>query len=154
MMQPDELIDTWLHSAELSMSLHYKSAQRFERMHYLLGVPAVVLSTAVGTTVFAALRKDLDVPIQIATAAGSFSAAILTALQTFLGYNQRAVKHQQAGAAYASLIRRIHEQLAFPASQPEELQRFVAVLRARFDTLSRESPAFPQRLFQREMPDT
>lgn len=150
-MEPDELIERWLYSAESVMPLHYEAAQLFTQRHYWIGVPALVLSTAVGTTVFAALRKDASLPIEwvYLTGIASMLAAILTALQTFLGYNQRAEKHKSAGAAYAALIREIHQQKAFPSSGNKELQAFVANIRVRFDALSKESPSLPPQIWKR-----
>ncbi|HEY2396421.1 MAG TPA: SLATT domain-containing protein [Rudaea sp.] len=147
-MDARELIESWLYSADASMALHYDAARHFERRHYLIGVPALVLSTAVGTTVFAALQKDVYVAIQFTTGAASVLAAILTGLQTFLGYNQRAAKHQSAGAAYAALIREIHQEQAFPLSEVNQLRGFVEKVRTRFDALSKESPSIPERLWK------
>ena len=150
-MSSDELIEQWLYSAQVSMSVHYEAARMFERRHYWLGVPALILSTAVGTTVFATLKKDLELSAQLATGLASLSAGILTALQTFMGFSNRAEKHKAAGAEYASLVRLIHEQLAFPSGKPDELKKFISNLRTRFDTLSKESPSLRDRLIKTQL---
>ncbi len=147
-MTTDELIARWLYSAKVVMAAHYEAARFYGRRHYWIGVPALVLSTAVGTTVFAALGKTVNTSIRLATGGASVLAAILTALQTFLGYNQLAAKHKSAGADYAALIREIHQQLAFPSSKPDELRKFVDNIRVRFDTLSKESPSLPEKLWK------
>ena len=131
------------------MAAHYQAARHFERRHYWIGIPALILSTTVGTTVFAVLRKDIATPTQIATGAASIAAAVLTALQTFLGYSQRAAKHYSAGAKYASLVRAIHKELAFPTSEDNKLREWVESIRVRFDKLSEESPSLPEKVFKR-----
>ena len=148
-MTSDELIDKWLYSAEVVMAFHYEAARMFERRHFWIGVPAIALSTLVGTTVFAALRKDVHLSVQLGAGCASVLAAILTALQTFLGYSERATKHEAAGANYAALIREIHQQRAFPSPTVDELRKFVDHIRIRFDTLSKESPSLPERVWKR-----
>ena len=150
-MTYEELVDQWLLSAQMSMGVHYEAAQLFESRHYWIGIPALTLATVVGTTVFAVLKKDVDITVQLATGGASLLAAVLTALQTFLGYSGRAAKHHAAGASYAALVRQIHEELAFPSDVEEDQRRFVEMIRLRFDTLSKESPSMPPRLLQKAL---
>jgi hypothetical protein len=67
------------------------------------GIPAVVLSTVVSTSVFASLLKQPDPWLQITLGFASVAAALLASLQTFLSYSERAEKHRIAGAKYGAL---------------------------------------------------
>ena len=81
-------------------------------MHYVLGVPVIVLTTLVGTSVFASLSTQPDPRLQITTGIASVVAAVLAALQTFLGHSDRAEKHRLAGAKYGALGRQLEELLS------------------------------------------
>jgi hypothetical protein len=71
--------------------------QTTSRLNYLLGVPVVVLTTFVGTSVFATLQEDVNTSLRILVGAVSVFAAVLASLQTFLRYPERAEKHRIAG---------------------------------------------------------
>src|SRR6185369_2622736 len=91
----------------ITQRAHYLSADHFGRRKYWLGIPAVVLSTLVGTAVFASLQKQPEFWLQIAIGLASVLAAVLAGLQTFLGYTERAEKHRIAGAKYGALGREL-----------------------------------------------
>src|SRR6202012_1161862 len=86
---------------------HYKAASHCDHVSYILGIPAVILSTVVGTTVFASLQKQVSFKIQLFVGAVSVFAAILAALQTFLRHSERAEKHRSAAASYGGLRKQI-----------------------------------------------
>jgi len=57
-MEPTELILHWrfrIHRMQLS---HYETARVFGHRHLWLGLPVIVLSTIVGTSVFATIQKS------------------------------------------------------------------------------------------------
>src|SRR4051812_10822647 len=87
--QEGVLVD-WRHRARDAQYAHHLAADRFERLNYRLGIPAVVFSTVVGTAVFATLQKEVDLRIKISVGLISVAAAILTALQTFMRFSERA----------------------------------------------------------------
>src|SRR2546421_2594241 len=102
MDQEHELLLTdWFRRARESQRTHYECGTRFSRFNYWLGIPTIILSTAVGTAVFASLEQQ-SVPAWIKIVIGlvSILAAVLASLQTFLGFAQRADKHRIAGAGY------------------------------------------------------
>ncbi len=74
----EALTAEWRVRVNRMKNAHYRAATLFERIHLYLGVPVIVLSSIVGTAVFASL-------------------------QTFLRYSERADKHRIAGAKYGAL---------------------------------------------------
>ena len=60
-MTPTELIEQWRFRNHRVQLAHYECARRFEHLHLWLGLPAIALSTLVGTTVFSSLEKTADV---------------------------------------------------------------------------------------------
>jgi hypothetical protein len=109
-----------------------------------LGVPAIVLSTLVGTAVFASLQKQPELWLQISIGLASVLAAVLAGLQTFLGYTERAEKHRIAGAKYGALGRELEVLRASDQISNETLED----IRKRLDVLALESPNNPLRIYR------
>jgi hypothetical protein len=105
-----------------------------------------VLSTLVGTSVFATIQKRPEVWLQIAVGLGSVAAALMASLQTFLGYSERAEKHRVAGAKYGSLGREL-EQLR--ASGTPLSDQNMSEVRKRLDDLAVESPNNPLSIYNK-----
>ncbi len=126
---------------------HYRAALRFSRLNRWFGVPTVLLSTIVGTSVFASIQQKPDVWVQMLVGSMSIAAAILSALQAFLGYNDKAEKHRIAGARYNSIGREL-EQLLGEDSDFSALND----VRKRIDALAQESPHIPESVHE-EMKD-
>ena len=70
---------------------HYRIASRLRTNNLLLGLPVVILTTAVGTSLFATLNQD-DVAQGLRIIVGIISvlAAIFAGIQTFMNFAQRA----------------------------------------------------------------
>ena len=111
-----ELIEEWYKRVSVTQVAHYLSADHFGKRKYLLGIPAVVLATFAGTSVFATLSEQPNIYLQIAVGLASVAAAVLASLQTFMGYSDRAEKHRLAGGRYGALGRRIETMRAQPES--------------------------------------
>ena len=82
------------------------------------GVPTVILSAVVGSSVFGSLAKSgrrdgqMAMPIVrsgIGVGVVSILVTGLTALQTFLRHGERAEIHRSAGARFAALQKEVHQ---------------------------------------------
>jgi hypothetical protein len=89
---PEQVLEDWYQRVAVTQRAHYYSAEHFGARKYWLGIPAVVLSTLVGTSVFATIQTQPQLWLQIAVGLASVAAALLASLQTFLGYSERAEK--------------------------------------------------------------
>jgi len=137
----------WYQRAATTAHGHYRAALRYSRLHYWFGFPTVVLATVVGTSVFATLQAKPELWWQLTVGVMSIAAAILSALQSFLGYSDKAEKHRAAGAKYNAVGR----QLELWLSLPQEDEAVLESIRQRIDALAQESPHIPESVF-REMP--
>jgi hypothetical protein len=148
-MRPEskDLLDDWLFRIQKAQLAHIKTAVYFERLHLWLGVPVVILTTFVGTSVFATLQKEASTSIKIVTGVASVLAAIMAGLQTFLRYAERAERHRFSGGKYGALRREAEHRLAFPPSNTDELNNYVSSLRERWDKLSEDCPTAPNRIW-------
>jgi len=107
-------------------------------------MPTVALSAVVGTAVFATLQQQSSFWLQFVVGAMSVFAAILTALQSTLRYQELAEKHRGAGAKYNALGREIELMCASPEINAEKIED----LRGRIDFLAFESPHIPQAVHE------
>lgn len=146
-----DLLSAWYERTSVTQKAHYLTTEHFRRRHYWLGIPAIVLSTAVGTSVFATLQKrELNPWLQVAVGLASVLAAVLAGLQTFFGYSERAEKHRTAGARYGALGRELEAMLATTEPIADEA---VADLRKRLDALALEAPNNPERIYRKAGPE-
>ncbi len=126
----------------------------------MLGVPVVVLTTFIGTSVFATLQDDIDASLKIFVGVISVTAAVLASLQTFLRFGERAEKHRVAGESWAALRREIDEMLAlhptYLAARGDP-KNYLDDLRKRMDDTAALSPALGDRqwdVLKEELPVT
>lgn len=86
---------------------HYKSAEKAERMHNWFGIPVVVTTTIVGTTLFVTISSEPGTLLRLVAGLTSLFAAVLASLQTFFKFSERSQKHKAAGANYSALRKEI-----------------------------------------------
>lgn len=142
----EELLGDWYRRLRFAQFAHYEAAKAFDRMNYWLGIPVVVLSTFVGTSVFANIGKVVDARIQISIGLISVIAATLASLQTFFRFSEKAEKHRIAASKYGALRREIEEIFAVHGDTTREA---ITALRQRIDRLSDEAPHIPHKIWSR-----
>lgn len=141
-----EVLDDWYKRVVGTQNAHYLSADHFAARSRWLGVPVILLSTFVGTSVFATLKDNPGTAFQIAVGICSVAAAVLSSLQTFLGYAERAEKHRVAGAKYGAVGRELEMLRAAPDGYSKET---VDDVRKRLETLALKSPNNPLKIYDR-----
>ena len=86
---------------------HYKAADNAAAGHNWLGIPVIVATAIVGTSIFATLASNPALGWKIIAGLISLVATTLAALQTFFKFSEAAERHRAAGAAFAALRRRV-----------------------------------------------
>lgn len=142
----EELIDDWYRRARESQFAHYEAAKPLGRANIRLGVPSVVLSAIVATSVFASLEAETSDGLRILVGSISVIAAVLSALQTFLRFSERAEKHRSTGGRYGAIRRQI-EQLR-SQGQPYD-DESIDGIRQQFDAISEEAPEISARTWKK-----
>jgi hypothetical protein len=102
-----ELLKDWDKRAAASSEAHYALAGRLAGRNIQLGVPVVVLTTIIGTSVFATLQKEVGTGWRLAIGVVSVLAAVLASVQTFLRFAERAEQHRAAAENWAAIRREI-----------------------------------------------
>lgn len=83
---------------KISSKRHFNDCQWWERAHYIIGIPSVVLATIAGSSWLSDTENGAAVAGVI-----SIIVAVLTALNTFINPIQKAEHHKNAGNAYLTL---------------------------------------------------
>jgi len=132
-----QLLLEWQQGLRIRHIAHNRAAARFDRRARIMGVAVVILSTFVGTSIFATLEGAAASWLRVVAALFSAVAAILAAVQTSLAYPQLAERHRVAGRSYGSLRREVE---AFLASADGRVEEAIAGFRRRWDELASEAP--------------
>jgi len=141
-----DLLHRWLKRARESAFAHYAAEERCSHLHYLLGVPAAILAAIVGTAVFASLDTAVDTRIKIAVGFTSIVAAVLSGIQTFLRYSERADRHRVAASKYGAIRRHLEQLLIYP---DQVTYSVVDEIRKALDALSADAPNISAKLWAR-----
>ena len=140
------LLVEWRNRADATSKTHYALADRLSLLNKALGIPVVMLTTLVGTSVFATLQETVNTATRIAAGIAIALAAVLASLQTFLGLGERAEKNRAAAENWSAIRREISEMLALhPAHTATrgDPKDYLDALRARMDEVAAEPRRCP-----------
>jgi hypothetical protein len=146
--QVETLLNDWHHRAYAAQAAHYASADLFRLLNYVVGVPAVVFASVVGSAIFAGLQEDS--PRTFLVGLASILAAILAGLQTFLRFPERAANHATAGDWYSAIRRDIEETLYLPAEARGDPKKSLDDIRKEMNRAAQDAPELRVRLWARE----
>ncbi|WP_421295699.1 SLATT domain-containing protein [Aeromonas sp. 604534] len=142
---PEELILSWIKRARESQFTHYECQKKYEARHLWLGIPAIIMTTLSGASIFKSLQQSELEWIKYIAMILALVATILTALQTFLNNEGRAKLHQEAGARYGSIRRCLESMNAhgnYDITEMREIEKELSDLAIR-------SPAVSVRDFEK-----
>jgi hypothetical protein len=146
--QVAELLDNWHKRVYAAQSAHYAAADRFRLLNYVVGIPAIVFSSVVGTAIFAGLEHDT--PRTLVVAFASILAAVLTALQTFLRFPERATQHATAADWYSAIRRDLEQTLHLPVESRGKAKDCLDRVRKEMNRVAQDAPELNVRLWKRE----
>jgi hypothetical protein len=135
------LLETWYKRAEACHKCHFLASHRYSRYNYMIGIPTILFTTVVGTSIFASLSTESrSVLATVVIGFVSIMAAILSSLQTFLGFSERADRHRDAGVKYGTIGRKM-ELLLNENVMPDGPE--AVALKKEVDDLAAASPKIP-----------
>ncbi len=142
-----ELLKTWQESARVMHIAHLLSGARYASRHRWFGSLTAGLSALVSASAFVALQEKGNLCWLVITGLLSISAAVCTAINTFLGHDGRAKQHHHAGTLFQGVRREIEEELAFFEVR-KEVSDFKKI-RQHWSEALEGSPSLPQDLHDR-----
>jgi hypothetical protein len=148
--QVEELAKDWFRRCRESQMVHYEYGSLLERRHLFFGVPAIVLSTIVGTAIFSSREASADKEfLKIFFGLLSMLSASITALQTFLNLADRASKHKAAGAKYGAIRRDLELLKQVPPTSEEDVRARLESIKIQMDELASNAPGVPSMFKQK-----
>jgi len=109
-----ELLNTWISRTRRMQWCHYAAENHLRSMYLRIGIPSMILSGLAGALAGAGsadLGGQLRATFAVAISLFSVTAGILTTLQTFLKFDDRAVKHGNAARLYGAINLKIQTRL-------------------------------------------
>lgn len=143
------LITDWFRRVRESQCVHYECGNYYSRLNYLLGIPTIVLSAAVGTAVFASFDKPATGSFKLILGLVNITAAVLASLQTFLSFAERANRHRITGSKYGAVRRALEKLKTISPTEHDALRRELDTIQKAMDDLAENAPHVPSRLKQR-----
>ncbi|HZP01976.1 MAG TPA: SLATT domain-containing protein [Terriglobia bacterium] len=146
-MQSIKQLQEWHTRVRIRHHAHTRSAVEFERRARFLGVLVVILSTAVGTSIFSSLGSSSS--WRIVAGLLSLMAAVLSSVQALLKYPELVQLHRVAARKYGQLRRELEAQLALDSGDPGKLAGFLDSFQRKWSDLEGQTPNIPQRLYDK-----
>lgn len=148
----NKTLEQWLNGVRISHMAHNRAAAHNTKMHKALGIPVVIVTTAVGTSVFSSLgQQEQNTALIIVTGLMSLTAAVLSTLQTFLGYSTNAERHKISAVKYGMLRRELEQFLEDPEESKTVLKEFTESFRIRWDAVDQESIPVPEKIHEQAL---
>ncbi|WP_282014041.1 SLATT domain-containing protein [Marinifilum flexuosum] len=149
MEEKTNLLRNWKKRIKKAQKAHYKDAHRLKRNKMLIGIPTVVLTTLVGTGIFASLEnsgpEDIVYIHPVVLGILSLFASILASLQTFLNYSEKSEKHLGAARKLSSLKKEIQHNLITIEQSSIEMNEFIQHVREKWDEIINEAPLVSEK---------
>jgi hypothetical protein len=141
----DQLLSGWLIHSHKARDRHDLASRTYARGQYALGIPALTVSTIVGTSLFSALASK-EVPA-LWVGLLSIAAAVLTAVQTFMDFGGRSDKHRIAAVKYKASIRAIEYLLMRLSKSDTVTDEELLDLRTQLDNLEESAPVVMPKIY-------
>lgn len=143
---PANLLRRWLKRARESSFAHYSSETFLNNLHLILGVPATIFAAVVGTAVFSSLANSVSIWLKITVGLFSIITAVLSGLQTFLRFSEKAERHRKTAVDYGAVRRLIEQHLVYTDHLTYEISNNI---REHLDTIAAEAPNVSARIWAR-----
>jgi len=143
----DKLLRRWMKQIGERHRAHLNQSRKFNRRHYMLGLPAVILSIITTTSTLATFQDGASYWEYIRLGMGviSVGSSAFTAGVTFLNYQESAEKHKTAADNYDSLYRVISTLLLLPYAQRGDPIGTLQNIRSQYDDNIKTYPPLPKK---------
>jgi len=155
----DKLLRRWKRQIDSRRKGHIKISQQYDKKHYLLGVPATVLTTITTTgtlTTFQDCSSTSNTTstsfwctsaewIRLAIGIIGIIAVVLTGILTFMNFQKAAQDHKKAADEYESLVGTIDSILSIPRVLRGDPVDRLKLIRDQYDAVLKEAPTLAEK---------
>lgn len=143
------LLLEWTLRVRLALFTYNRAASNCRTWDSLIGGTATILTAAVGTTLFATLKNDVNTTARITVGAVSILAAILSALGVFAALPKRIEQYEAAARRFGAVRREIEQTLAQISTNVTVDMDRLDELREGLNLAAESSPNAPRRIWNR-----
>lgn len=140
------LISDWHRRCRQSQRLNYETANIYIRYHYVVGVLSIILSAIVSSSFISQNNAYVNLSGVISLIVG-----ILTALQTFFRFSEKAEKYKTISAKYGAVRRQLEYLMAQEDINKSELARQLDSIKATMDDLALNSLNIPSKVKKKQI---
>lgn len=133
------LIKEWSYRCNKSQIGHYITSERYSKLHYLIGLILILLTTVVTSSLFLNASNDIVKLFIIIT---SISASVLATIQTFITPSEKAEIHRSKAGKYGALKRKLEQYMI--TNNGANFNSFTTTVRAEWDSIAENSPTTPK----------
>lgn len=145
----EALFNRWDTSLKSLKIEHYKSARHYEKRHRWFGVPVVIISAVVGSSLFALINENDMIWLNITAGSISLIGVVLSSLQTFLSYSKLSEKHLITSIKYSALYRELQIK-QITGIDKESLIPFIESFRKRWDEIDETAPTLRRSIIKKQ----
>ncbi|MBN2389741.1 MAG: DUF4231 domain-containing protein [Anaerolineae bacterium] len=131
------LLKDWKRRIEINQQAHYLAATRYNKYHYWIGFPAIILATIAGATLLAEAKEPW---IRVSVGIVGLIAAVLSAIQTFYSHAKRAEAHRSVASRLGQVKREIEILESMSPPKKSEQARIVQQINERLSEIDKEAP--------------
>jgi hypothetical protein len=153
----NKLLRRWKRQIDTRRRGHTNMSQVYSKRHYMLGVPATILTTATSTSTIATFQDCSSVNatstgwcdslqwVRLGVGIVGGIAVIFTGILTFMNYQKTAQDHKKAANEYESLFNHIDSILSIPTMLRGSPIDALKYIRDQYDTIVREAPTLDEK---------
>jgi len=128
----------------------YQCAKEYRRFHYWLGVPTVIITAAISSSLFYLLESNAAQYQKLILASISAIAAVLVSVQTFLEPSKLAEKNVDCGRGLYGLRMKLENFVAkLDSVGDEEAEQFLDQTSTEMEKISVGVPEIPTRIWKK-----
>jgi hypothetical protein len=157
--EQEDLLKQWCEKAACYRWLHENAQAYFQRRHYIMTIPVIVLSTVAGTANFSLgslVSSDSKEWYSMGIGAINLISGLIATLANFFRFAERMESHRSSGIQFSKFQRNISAELALSPAERENARDFVKLCRSEYDKLIEQSPPIPDKIidwFNRDFED-
>jgi hypothetical protein len=148
MPDKNEILDSWERRIVNRHRAHSRASAQYEKYGNYLGISATILSTIVGTSVFASLESSPSVSIKIIVGILSIGAAVISVLHTKFNFSGIAQKHNVTSKKFGDLRRNL-ERIRISAINDTELNEELLRLDNSWGEIRENALTVPQKIWDK-----
>lgn len=134
------IIKDWIKDSKRLLKCYLSKAEKIRRNYKIIGISSAILSTFVGSSIFASIGQDeSNTSLLIITGLVSLSATLLTSILAFLKMPELANKCHISGNEYASIRKELELLLEFDSSDDEYVKNQIKQIKLKWDDVRNNS---------------